>query len=186
MWLDPARTSPYRFYQFWINADDRDAIQYLKFFTLLPRKTIEELEHAVNTAPEKREAQTTLAREVTRALHGEAALAQSVKAARIFFGGEIGDMSETELLDIFSEVPSIEISRDRLGGAGILLLDLLVTTGVVKSKGEARRAIEGGGIYLNNVRVTDVDKKANVDDATKGKFVLLRKGARNYFLVKLT
>lgn len=185
IWLDSELTSPYRFYQYWYNTDDRDVIQYLKFFTLIPEEKIKELEKVAGLSPEKREAQITLAQEVTRMLHGETALDQAVRASKIFFGGEIKDVSEEELLDIFSDVPSTEIPKDQLGGAGMPLIELMVTAGVARSKGEARRAIQGGGIYLENIRVTEVEKKVTVADAFHGKFIVLRKGARNYWLVKV-
>jgi tyrosyl-tRNA synthetase len=185
IWLDPERTSPYRFYQYWYNTDDRDVVKYLKFFTLLPEDQIIELEKSTKKNPEKREAQTKLALEVTRMLHGETALDQAVKASKIFFGGEIKDVSEEELVDIFSDVPSTEIAKDQFSGSGISLIDIMVTAGITKSKGEARRAIQGGGIYLENIRVTDVDKKVTVTDTFHGKFIILRKGAKNYWLVKI-
>ncbi|MBI4810817.1 MAG: tyrosine--tRNA ligase [Ignavibacteriales bacterium] len=185
IWLDSELTSPYRFYQYWYNTADRDVIQYLKFFTLLPEEQIKELEKVTSTSPEKREAQITLAQEVTRMLHGDIALDPAVKASKIFFGGEIKDVSEEELLDIFSDVPSTEIPKDQLGGAGMPLIELMVTAGVARSKGEARRAIQGGGIYLENIRVADVEKKITLADAFHGKFIVLRKGARNYWLVKV-
>lgn len=185
IWLDPELTSPYRFFQFWISTDDRDVVKYLKFFTLLPQETISELEESVRSAPEKREAHRTLAREVTKMLHGEEALAQAEKATKIFFGGEITGVTEKELLDIFIDVPSVEIQKSRFEGDGMPLLELMASSGAVKSKGEARRAVEGGGIYLNNLRITEVDKKVTPEDAFHGKFVVLRKGSRNYFLVKI-
>src|ERR1051326_761911 len=136
VWLDPERTSPYKFYQFWYNTDDRDVIQYLKFFTPLHQERITELEVSLQSSPEKREAQGTLAQEVTRMLHGEAALAQAIKASKIFFGGEIspqGGVSEGELLDVFSDVPSVGVGRELLTGTGVPLIDLMVTAGMVKS-----------------------------------------------------
>jgi tyrosyl-tRNA synthetase len=185
VWLDAQRTSPYRFYQFWFNTDDRDVMKYLKFFTLLTNERIEELGYSNQEFPEKREAQTTLAQEVTRTVHSETALAQAIKASKIFFGGEITDVTEQELLDIFSDVPSVEVQRDQLSGDGLPFVDLLVTASVAKSKGEARRAIEGGGMYLNNQRMNDVAKKVTMGDAISGKFLVLRKGGKNYFLVKI-
>ncbi|MBI5019862.1 MAG: tyrosine--tRNA ligase [Ignavibacteriales bacterium] len=185
IWLDSELTSPYRFYQFWITTDDRDVVKYLKFFTLLQKERIAELEESVKVAPEKREAHRILAQEVTKMLHGESALAQAERATKIFFGGEIADVSEKELLDIFSDVPSVEIGKNQLDGEGIPLIELMVTATVVKSKGEARRAVQGGGIYLNNIRVAEVEKKVLVTDAYHGKFIVLRKGGKNYFLVKI-
>ncbi len=185
VWLDPARTSPYRFYQFWLNADDRDVIQYLKFFTLLPQERIGALEESLQKNPEKREAHAALGQEVTRSVHGDSALEQAVKASRIFFGGEMADVSETELLDIFSDVPSTELPKDQFGGEGMAFLDLMVQSKAAKSKGEARRLVEGGGIYLNNRKVTDVALKVRADEAIHGKFLVLRRGGKNYFLVRL-
>jgi len=185
IWLDPKLTSPYKFYQYWFNTDDRDVVQYLKFFTLLSSKEIEELEIATKETPEKRSAQTVLAKEVTKMLHGETALNQAIKASKIFFGGTISDVSAEELLDIFSDVPSVEIPRDKFSGEGMPLIELMVAAGASKSKGEARRAIQGGGIYLENIRVNDVDKKVTMEDAVHGKFIIIRKGARNYWMVKI-
>jgi tyrosyl-tRNA synthetase len=185
VWLDAARTSPYRFYQYWYNTDDRDVLRYLRLFTLLPQEKIAELESGLSSAPEKRGAQSALASEVTRTVHGESSLAQAVRASRIFFGGEISGVGEAELLDIFADVPSIELALSRIEGPGMSLLDLLVAAGVVTSKGEGRRSIQGGGIYLNNTRVSEPEKTVTVRDAVKGKFLVLRKGARNYFLVKV-
>ncbi len=193
VWLDPARTSPYRFYQYWMNADDRDVIKFLRFFTLLTREEIsafhgEPIEGGTEwmpRAPEKREAQRKLAEEVTAMVHGSGALAQAQKASQILFGGEIEGVGEAELLDIFSDVPSIEIHRDRFSDGGVPLPQLMVDAGVVKSKGEARRAIQGGGIYLNNVRVGEPETTVTAEQAIHGKFIVLRKGGRNYFLVKL-
>ena len=185
VWLDPERTSPYRFYQYWYNTDDNDVVRYLKYFTLLSQEKIGELEHSLRQSPEKREAQVLLASEVTRTVHGESALAQAVKASQIFFGGEISDVSETELLDIFSDVPSVEVAKERFDGSGIPFIDLMIATGIAKSKGEARRLIQGGGVYLNNRAVPDVDKNVLITDAISGRFVVLRKGRKNYFLTKI-
>jgi len=185
VWLDGSQTSPYRFYQFWYNTDDRDAIQYLKFFTLLGHERINEFQHLLETAPEKREAQAVLAQEVTRRVHGETALAQALKASKIFFGGEITDVDEKELLDIFSDVPSIDFPKADLGGEGFSLVQFVEKAGAAKSRGDARRSIESGGIYLNNQRVADVKKQVTIRDSIRGKFIVLRKGAKNYFLVKI-
>ncbi len=185
VWLDAARTSPYRFYQFWYNTDDRDVLQYLKFFTFIGREQWIEMEHAVKDAPERREAQTLLAGDVTKRLHGDAALAQAQRASAIFFGGAIDGVGADELLDIFADVPSVAVAKDRFSGKGISLLDLLVAAGVATSKGEARRAIQGGGIYLNNQRVAEVDRSVTLSDAKEGRFLILRKGAKSYFLVRV-
>ncbi|TAK65371.1 MAG: tyrosine--tRNA ligase [Bacteroidetes bacterium] len=185
VWLDAGRTSPYRFYQFWYNTVDADVMKYLKFFTLLAQERIAELEASMQAAPEKREAQTTLAREVTRTVHDETALAQALKASKIFFGGEITDVTDAELVDIFSDVPSVEISKASLEGEGMPFADLLVQAQMAKSKSDARRAIEQGGIYVNNVRAPEANKKISMNETIHGKFVLLRKGGKNYFMVKV-
>ncbi|HEV8539299.1 MAG TPA: tyrosine--tRNA ligase, partial [Bacteroidota bacterium] len=177
--------SPYRFYQFWYNTDDRDVAQYLKFFTLLPEQKILELEASIIASPEKREAQVTLAQEVTRMVHDETALAQALKASKIFFGGEISGVGEGELLDVFSDVPSVEIAKDQFAANGVPLIELLLTAGATKSKGESRRLLESGGIYLNNKTVSEVDRKVAINEAIHGKFIVLRKGRKSYFLVKV-
>ncbi len=184
VWLDPERTSPYKFYQFWYNTDDRDVVKYLKYFTLLSQNKINELEQSLQTSPEKREAQTTLAQEVTRTVHSESALAQAVKASKIFFGGEIAGVTETELLEIFSDVPSVEVPKSQFGGDGMSFIDVMVAAAVTKSKGEARRLVQGGGVYLNNLAISEVDKRVSMNDAIHGKFIVLRKGRKSYFLVK--
>lgn len=185
VWLDSTRTSPYKFYQFWFNTDDREVVRYLKLFTLLPRERIAELESAVKSAPEKREAQAVLASEVTRTVHGDSALSQAVRASGVFFSGEISGVDDSELLDIFGDVPSIEIVRKELEDSGMSLVDLLVAAGVVKSKGEGRRAIQGGGISINNSRISDPERNVTLQETIREKFIVLRKGARNYFLVKV-
>lgn len=185
IWLDPALTSPYRFYQFWFNTDDRDVIRYLKYFTLLPQERIAELEQKVAEVPEEREAQRTLAREVTRMVHGETALARAERASRILFGEEITDITAREIEEIFSDVPSAELSKDELSGEGMLITELLVKCGMASSRSDGRRLIQGGGIYLNNVRVLDIEQKITLSQAIEGKFIVLRRGPKNYHLVKI-
>jgi tyrosyl-tRNA synthetase len=185
IWLDPELTSPYRFYQFWINADDADVVGYLKFFSLRSREEVEGLEEAVKTEPHKRVAQHALAEEVTRRAHGETGLAKAVQATRVLFGGEIGGMSPEEVEDIFADVPSSTITRDALSGEGMSLIDVLTQAEVASSKGDARRSLEGGGIYVNNVRVTDVAHTLRAGDAIGGRFLLLRKGKKSYHLMEV-
>lgn len=185
VWLDPALTSPFRFYQFWINVDDRDVVQYLKFFTWLSREEIAELEEKVRTAPQEREAQKRLAREVTRTVHGEEALAKAEKATAVLFGAEIAELEPAEVRDIFADVPSVEIGKDRLEGEGIPLADLLVAAGLVPSKGEARRSIQGGGIYLNNVRVSEEKRTVTRADTLGEELIVLRKGRKEYRLARV-
>jgi|YelNatPaOPRAMG01_1025707.scaffolds.fasta_scaffold30245_1 tyrosyl-tRNA synthetase len=185
IWLDPTLTSPYKFYQFWFNTDDRDVIRYLKFFTLLPREKIEELEQEVASSPEKREAQRTLAREVTRMVHGETALSRAERASRILFGEEIKDVTAQEIEEIFGDVPSTEVGEGELTGEGILVTELLVKCGLASSRSDGRRLIQGGGIYLNNVRVVDIEQRVNIEQAIEGKFLVLRKGRKDYHLVRI-
>jgi tyrosyl-tRNA synthetase len=185
VWLSPQRTSPYRFYQFWLNTDDRDVVNYLRFFTFLSQDDIAELDAAVAQRPEQREAQRRLAREMTRMLHDETALAKAEQATQVLFGGEISGLCASEVADIFADVPSGEIAITKLQGDGVPLADLLVECSVVPSKGEARRAIEAGGIYINNRRVSDVSAKATLADAVDNQFIVLRRGRKNYSLIRI-
>lgn len=184
VWLDPKLTSPYRFYQFWINTDDRDVVKYLKFFTMLNQEEIAELENSLSVAPEKREAQRRLAQKVTRMVHGESNLRKAIQASQVLFGGEIADLSATDVLDIFAEVPSSDMPRASFGGDGVPLVDLVVACGYAPSKGMARRLIEAGGIYVNNRRVTDVQATIGLSALIEGQYLVLRKGAREYHLVR--
>ncbi len=186
VWLDPRLTSPFRFYQFWINTDDRDAVPYLKSFTWLSQDEIAELGEALATAPQERAAQRRLAREMTRMLHGETALAKAERASAVLFGEEISELQPGDVLDIFADVPSVTLARPRLDGDGLPLADLLVASGLVPSKGEARRSIQGGGVYLNNRRVGEEKKAVTLADSIAGEVLVLRKGKREYRLVRLT
>jgi tyrosyl-tRNA synthetase len=185
IWLDPKRTSVYKFYQFWINTDDRDAIRYLKFFTFLSKEEIEALEkkHAEN--PGAREAHTALAKAVTVLIHGKSATFAVEQASKLLFGETVG--IENTPLETFSciidEVPTKEIERSKLGGAGIPLVELLVHAGLCPSKGQARKDIEGGGVNVNNVRESNCQRAVTVSDLLFGKHVLLRKGKKNYVVV---
>ena len=185
VWLSAERTSPYRFYQFWLNTDDRDIVRYLKFFTFMEREAIQELETAVAERPAQREAQRRLATELTGMLHGETALAGAERASRVLFGGGLSGLTAAEVQDIFADVPSSELPKTQIEGAGIPVVDLLVHCGVAASKGEARRLISGGGLYLNNERVGDAAQMVSLADTVEGRFLVLRKGAKNYHLVKI-
>jgi tyrosyl-tRNA synthetase len=185
VWLDANLTSPYRFYQFWINTDDRDVVKYLKFFTLLNQDEIAELEVAVETAPEKREAQRRLAQEVTRMVHGEYELRKAIQASQVLFGGEIGDLSAREVLDIFAEVPSGDLPRASFEGEGLPIIDAVLAAGYATSRGAARRLIEGGGIYVNNRRVSDPQARLGLSMLIDGQYMVLRKGAKDYHLIRV-
>ena len=183
VWLDPARTSAYRFYQFWIRTDDRDVVRYLKYFTFLSREEIEALEkkHAEN--PGAREAHQALARAVTDLIHGSSATAEAKRASEILFGGELAGVSESTLAEIVGEVPTRDITKGELEGAGRPLVELLIHVELSLSKGQARKDIEGGGVYLNNVREANVARAVTVDDLLFGRHLLLRKGKRNYVVL---
>jgi len=185
VWLDPKRTSPYRFYQFWLNTEDKDVVNYLKYFTFLEHQVIDDLAAAVVERPEAREAQRKLAGVMTATVHGETALARADQASQALFGGDISGLSAAEISDIFSDVPSCELPKTQLEGAGLPVADLLVTAGVAKSKGEARRSLQEGGIYMNNNRVSGENPAAGLGDMLEGQFIVLRKGKKNYTLVKV-
>jgi tyrosyl-tRNA synthetase len=185
VWLDPKLTSPYRFYQFWFNTDDRDAGTYLKFFTWLSRTEIEELEKALKKAPQERAAQVRLAREVTRQVHGETALERAEKASRALFGEEISTLTVDELREVLQEAPCTHVERAKLHGKGMSIVELSVLAGLAASKGEARRLIEGGGVYLNNRRIGEASQPVSANDALHGKFLVLRRGQKEFRLVEL-
>ncbi len=185
VWLDPKLTSPYRFYQFWLNTDDRDVLTYLKFFTWLSGAEIGELAQAVDHQPEKREAQRRLAREVTAMLHGETELEKAIRASEVLFGKEISGLSVLEILDIFADVPSTEIDKSKIVSDGFTLGDALVLAGLVPSKGEAKRLVQGGGVAINNVRADDVRKSISPADFIDGQVLVLRKGAKHYHLIRI-
>jgi tyrosyl-tRNA synthetase len=183
IWLDPKRTSVYRFYQFWIRTDDRDVVRYLNYFTFLPKAEIDALTAEHEASPGRRVAHKALAKAVTDMIHGEAATNDAIKASEILFGGEIAGISETNFSDVAAEVPSTEIASVKFEGEGSTLIDLLNDAGLCKSKGEARRDIKGGGIYANNIRQTDQEQILKSDALLFGKYVLLRKGKKNYALL---
>jgi tyrosyl-tRNA synthetase len=184
VWLDPQLTSPFRFYQFWLNTDDRDVVRYLKFFTWLDRATIEALSHEVSQAPEQREAQRVLAREVTTMVHGVHAADSAQRASAVLFGSSLADASADEILTVFDDVPSVEVPRVTLAD-GIATAELLVLAGLVASKGEGVRLIKQGGLYVNDRRVTEERGRVNLDHAIDGRIILLRKGQRERRLVKI-
>ena len=186
LWLDPARTSPYEFFQFWLRVGDADVGRYLRLFTWLDRERIEALEAAVAEHPERREAQRVLAREVTAAVHGAAAAVAAEQAGQALFGGELGGLDGPTLLEVFAEAPATSRPRAELEGEGGLgLVELLVDTGLVASKSAARTAIEQGGVYVNNRREADVDRRLGPSDLLVGSYLVLRRGKRSYHLVRL-
>ena len=183
VWLEAAKTSVYRFYQFWIRTDDRDVLRFLKFFTFLSREEIEDLARQHAEKPEARAAHKALAREVTTLLHGSAALADAIRASEILFGGGLEGVGEQTFNDVVGEVPTKELARTKLAGPGIPLVELLVESGLCASKGQARKDIEGGGINLNNIREAGPQRLVVEADLIFGKHLLLRKGKRNYVVI---
>jgi tyrosyl-tRNA synthetase len=182
IWLDPGLTKPYEFYQFWFNVDDRDAVRYLKFFTFLDQPRIDDLERASAREPEKRHSQRELAREVTRIVHGDAAVADAESAAQALFSGDIAAMSVAQLLEVFSKVPSRTVSY---APEGWRLVGLLTESGVTASNSEATKLIRGGGIYVNDRRITDEKERLNPAQAIEGQLFVVRKGKKDNFLIRI-
>jgi tyrosyl-tRNA synthetase len=185
VWLDARKTSVYRFYQFWIQADDRDVVRYLRYFTFLGRDEIAALAAAHEANPAGREAHKALAKAVTDLIHGPAATAEAQRASEILFGGGLDGVGESTFAEIVGEVPTVPLAPLSLGDGGVPVLDLFVHAGLVGSKGQARKDLEGGGLYLNNVRLTEVGRRVGPGDVLFGKHILLRKGRRNYAVVTL-
>lgn len=182
LWLNSTMTSPYKLHQFFLNSDDRDVIKLLKIFTFLSHEQITALEQSVTTAPEKREAQKLLADELCTIVHGAEATAEAKRSAEVLFGGSLEGLSPRQLEEIFSDVPSSKLPRS--AAQGLLLIDLLVQAGLVKSKGEARRLLTSGGVYLNNERASD--PQGTVEQAASASpFIVLRTGKKNYHLVRI-
>ncbi len=183
VWLDAAKTSVYRFYQFWVRTDDRDVVRFLKYFTFLERKEIESLAQEHGAKPEARTAHKALAKAVTDLIHGSSATTEAIRASEILFGGGLEDVAESTFRDVVGEVPTKEIEKVRLNAPGVPLVELLVHAGLCSSKGQARKDMEGGGIYLNNVREANVQRAITTADLLFGRYLLLRKGKRNYVVL---
>ncbi len=183
VWLSAERTSPYKFYQFWFNQADADVSRLLRRFTFLDRAEIESLDKAVVEAPETRAAQRRLAEEVTRMVHGEAALQNALRASEAMFGGDLAGLDDATLEDVFSEMPASEFSRAELE-KNRLLLDVLTECGVFPSKGEGRRMVKSGGLYLNNARVDDENAKLTAQSLCSKCIAVVRKGKKNYHLLR--
>jgi tyrosyl-tRNA synthetase len=178
-WLDPELTSPYAFYQFWFNADDRDVVKYLKYFSFRSREEIEELEKETAERPAARAAQRALAAELTTLVHGEEECARVIAASRALFGqGSLADLDERTLAAALAEVPRAVISAADAGQLPVVA-DLLAQTGLVNSKSEARRAIAQGGAYLNNAKIAEADAVPDAGDLLHGRFLVLRRGKRS-------
>lgn len=180
VWLDPEKTTPYEFYQFWLNQDDRDVVKYLKYFTFLSQEEIAGLEEKVQTEPWKREAQRRLAQEVTTFVHGQAATDQAEKISAILFSGNIQDLTTAEVEQAFAGTPSVEVSAEPAN-----IVDWLVDTKIEPSKRQAREDVKNGAIRVNGEKVTDLE--ATLDPTAKfdGKYVVIRRGKKNYTLAKV-
>jgi tyrosyl-tRNA synthetase len=185
IWLDAGRTSPFKFYQFWLNTDDRDVVAYLKYFTFLDRPTIEGLRAATGSNPEKREAQRVLAREVTALVHGGEQMTRAERASGVLFGEDIATLAADDVLAVFEDVPSTELPGDAFDGDGTGVVDLVARV-LALSKGEARRLVQSGGVYVNNRRVADPHARVRRDEAIEGRLFVVRKGQRQNHLVRLT
>ena len=185
VWLDPERTSPYKFYQFWLNTDDRDVGRYLKYFTWLGPDEVAALVAAAEERPGAREAQRRLAQEVTTLVHGEAATEAAERAGRALFGGDLRELSAADLAEVFEEAPSSDRPRAEFEGEGVGVLDLFADAGLAASKGEARRLARSGGLTINGDRVAD-DARITAADAIDGAVLVLRKGKKSYALVRLS
>ncbi len=183
VWLSAARTSPYKFYQYWLNVDDADAGKCLRFLTELPHEEIEALDAARAADAGKRDSQRRLAEALTQLVHGDAGLAAARRATEIFFGAEIGDASDQKLAEIFADVPSKELPRARLT-AGINIVDALVEAGLSKSKGDARRTVDQGGAYVNNRRASGASQQLGPADLASETVLVLRSGKKNYALLR--
>ncbi len=186
VWLDPQKTSPYRFYQFFINTEDSMVVEYLKKFTLLPRAEIEALEARHVANPGAREAHRALAREVTTLVHGATASSDAIRASEIMFGGGLDGINEALFQDVVGEIPTKVLERAKLEGPGTALTELLVHAGLCPSKGQARKDLEGGGISLNNTRVAEAARAVTSADLLFGKYLLLRKGKRTYAVLTVS
>lgn len=179
VWLDAEKTSPYEFYQFWINTDDRDVVKYLKYFTFLSHEEITALEASANEAPEKREAHKALAGEMTELVHGKAALEQAIRISQALFNGNIAELTAGEIKEGFKDVPSYNHSGEEVG-----LIDLLVESKISPSKRQAREDVTNGAIYINGERIQDLQKVMTEADRIEGQFTVIRRGKKKYTLIQ--
>ena len=180
VWLDPEKTTPYEFYQFWLNQDDRDVIKYIKYFTFLEKEEIEELEVSVQEEPHKRQAQKRLAEEVTRFVHGEAALQDALKITNALFTGDVQQLNADEIEQGFKNMPTFESEKVEQN-----LATWLVDLGIEPSRRQSREDIRNGAISINGEKITDLEHVWTPEQSFEGRFVLVRRGKKKYFLVKL-
>ncbi|EMJ6285931.1 tyrosine--tRNA ligase [Staphylococcus aureus] len=178
VWLDAEKTSPYEFYQFWINQSDEDVIKFLKYFTFLGKEEIDRLEQSKNETPHLREAQKTLAEEVTKFIHGEDALNDAIRISQALFSGDLKSLSAKELKDGFKDVPQVTLSNDTTN-----IVEVLIETGISPSKRQAREDVNNGAIYINGERQQDVNYALAPEDKIDGEFTIIRRGKKKYFMV---
>lgn len=178
VWLDAEKTSPYEFYQFWINQSDEDVIKFLKYFTFLGKEEIDRLEQSKNEAPHLRESQKTLAEEVTKFIHGEDALNDAIRISQALFSGDLKSLSAKELKDGFKDVPQVTLSNDTTN-----IVEVLIETGISTSKRQAREDVNNGAIYINGERQQDVNYALAPEDKIDGEFTIIRRGKKKYFMV---
>ncbi len=184
IWLSADRTSPYAFYQYWINVSDEDAGRCLRVLTELDRDEIEALDQSRQDEPHQRSSQRRLAQALTQLIHGTGGLAAAERATQVFFGAEIDHLTDRELLEIFVDVPSREIPLQSLTGEGLSLIEAFVLAGLANTNGEARRAIEQGGAYVNNRRRTDLADRLTTADLAGETVAVLRRGKKQYGLLR--
>ena len=183
VWLDPARTSPYEFFQFWMNADDRDVVRHLRTFTFLGEEEIAGLEKALADHPGGRDVHRVLATAVTSLVHGDEAAKAASDSSSALFGGDLRELSAAALASAFADAPSSELPAARLEGDGVPLVDVLAESGLVSSKSAARTAVTQGGVSVNGVRESDLDRRLGTGDLLAGGFVVLRRGKRSYHVL---
>lgn len=186
VWLDTKRTSVYKFYQFWINADDRSVIPYLKYFTFLPHEEITSLDQAHQENPGARKAHQALAQAMTLLIHGDSATRDVMRASEILFGASLEGIAESTLATLNEELPQASVTPSQLDGEGLPLVETLVLAGLSQSKGQARKDIEGGGVYLNGERVSSSTEKLTKDRTLFGRYAMLRKGKKNYAMLTVS
>ncbi|MCD8842732.1 tyrosine--tRNA ligase [Staphylococcus gallinarum] len=178
VWLDPEKTSPYEFYQFWINTTDDDVIKFLKYFTFLTQEEIEKLEQSLAEAPHLREAQKALAENVTRFIHGQDALNDAIRISQALFSGDLQSLSAKELKEGFKDVPQVTLSNTTTN-----IVDAIVEAGISSSKRQAREDVNNGAIYINGIRQQDTAYELTVDDKIENEFTIIRRGKKKYFMV---
>ena len=186
VWLDAGRTSPFRFYQFWLNTDDRDVVSHLKLFTFLDRADIDALAERTAAEPGKRDAQRRLAGEVTTLVHGANQAARAEQASSLLFGEDITTLPVDDVLAVFDDVPSSELTMAEFDGPGMGIVDLVARVQLAPSKGEARRLVQSGGVYVNNQRQSDPQARVTREQAIGGRLFVVRKGQKQNHVVRLT